>query len=424
MFALIDCNSFYCSCERLFRPALDHHPVVVLSNNDGCVIARSDEAKALGINMGVPYFQCRDLIREKNVAVFSSNYALYGDLSRRVMDTLRHLAGPEQVEVYSIDEAFVSLPELTQPELVEMARNLKDTVENWTGIKVSIGIAPTKVLSKVANRLAKKNKSESDCIMILDNPDSTRLALLQTRVGDIWGIGHRYAEQLTQWGIDTAFTLSGMQPEWVRKNMGGVVGLRLLKELNGEPCITMKDPLEKKQMIGTSRMFGKPVYGLDEIREAVATYTARAAEKLRRQHSAAATLEVYLVCADNNNFTYHPKKSTLSVRLPKATSLTNVFIGYAMKLVEALYQPGPKYLKAGINLGNLVPEENIQGNLFSPEGKKEYQQLMQAVDNINFSQRDDMVKFAASGTERNWKMRQELKSPRYTTRWKELFEVK
>ena len=423
MFALVDCNSFYCSCERLFRPALERQPVVVLSNNDGCVIARSDEAKSLGIAMGVPYYQCRDLIKEKNVAVFSSNYALYGDLSMRVMDTLRHLVGELQVEVYSVDEAFLHLPPLSSAELHTMAHTLKDTVEGWTGIKVSIGIAPTKVLCKVANRLAKKNPG-SQGIMVLDNETNTEAALRQTETGDIWGIGHRYAEKLRDLGIVTALNLRAMPPEWVRKNLGGVVGLRLLKELKGEPCITMKDPLEKKQMIGTSRMFGKPVYALEDIREAVATYITSAAEKLRRQQCVAGFLEVYLVCADNQQFTYHPKRKTLSIHLPTATAMTNELIAYAIPLAEALYQQGPKYLKAGINLGELVPEKNAQGNIFAPVASKAKQQLMQAVDNINFSQRNDMVKFARSGTTRNWMMRQEMKSPRYTTRWNELFEVK
>ncbi|MBZ5857967.1 Y-family DNA polymerase [Flavihumibacter profundi] len=424
MLALIDCNSFYCSCERLFRPSLEGRPVVVLSNNDGCVIARSDEAKALGIAMGAPYFQCRDLIREKNVAVFSSNYALYGDLSMRVMDSLRQLMGAGNVEVYSVDEAFVSLQNLPENELENLAINIRQTVETWTGIKVSIGIAKTKVLCKVANRLAKKNKEKSGCIYILNTNAETREALSQTEVGEIWGIGYRYAEKMRQLGIESALTLSQMPLEWARKNMGGVVGQRLIRELNGDPCLTMKDPLEKKQMIGTSRMFGKPVYALQDVREAVATYTARAAEKLRRQQSAAAFLEVYLVTAADNRFTYHPKRHSLSVRLPKPSALTNELISYAMPLVETLFRDGPKYLKAGILLGGLVPEETIQGNLFAKDPKAQLKQLMLAVDNINFSQGNEMVKYAASGLERSWKMRQELISPRYTTRWKELFEVR
>lgn len=423
MLALIDCNAFYCSCERMFRPELERKPVVVLSNNDGCVIARSDEAKALGIKMGTPYFQCKDLIKEKQVAVFSSNYALYGDLSRRVMDTLKQFAGEDKVEVYSVDEAFMQLPDITVQELGKLALSLKETVESWTGIKVSIGIAQTKVLCKVANRLAKKNPAQSKGIMVLDDPASTAMALQQTEIGDIWGIGHRYATKLREWGIDTADKLMAMPPEWVRKNLGGVVGQRILKELLGEPCISLKDPLEKKKMIGCSRMFGKPVFQLQEIREAVATYTTRAAEKLRRQHCSAGFLEVYLVCAGENKFTYHPKRLSLSLHLPLATNATQELIAFAMQLTCSLYESGPKYLKAGVNLGLLVPEQNIQGNLLATATSRPSQQLMQALDNINFSQRNDLVRFAASGTDRKWIMRQEMKSPRYTTRWDELFEV-
>jgi DNA polymerase V len=420
MFALLDCNSFYCSCERLFRPELDNRPVVVLSNNDGCVIARSDEAKAAGIKMGSPFFQCKDLIREKKVAVFSSNYTLYGELSLRVMDTIRTILGSEKVEVYSVDEAFLNLSEIPAEMLENFARSLRETVEQWTGIKVSIGVAPTKVLCKVANRLSKKNKSTSGCVLVINSEDRILEALEQTAVDEIWGVGYKYAEKLKQWGIDTALKLSSMPPEWARKNLGGVVGIRLVKELNGEPCIEMKDPLEKKKMITSTRMFGKPVHELTDLREAVATYTARAAEKLRRQKNAAGIIQVFLVTSAGEGFSYHPKQFSLEARLLKASSLTNELISYAMPLVNSLYKKGPRYLKAGVLLSELVPEETIQGNLFKTDGKNKLRNLMLAIDNINFSQRNDMVKYATTGISRRWKMRQDLKSPRYTTSWNEL----
>lgn len=424
MLAILDCNSFYCSCERLFRPSLENSPVVVLSNNDGCVIARSDEAKTLGIPMGAPFFQQRDAMKAGSVAVFSSNYNLYGDLSMRVMDTLRMQVGAENVEVYSVDEAFLQLGEGTGESFRQQAFQLKEMVEQWTGIRVSIGVAQTKVLCKVANRLAKKDKQGSGCVMVLDDRDEIRSALESTEVGDIWGVGYQYAEKLRQWGISNAWKLSLMPLEWARKNLGGVVGQRLIRELNGEPCIQMKDPLENKKMIGTSRMFGRPVENFSAIREAVSTYTARAAEKLRRQQHAAGWVEVYVVAASGEKFSYNPRKFSSNAVLASASSSTNDLIAYTLPLAEALFKKGERYLKAGVLLGGLVPDEAIQGNLFSGEVGNKGKMLMQALDNINFSQRNDMVKFAASGIDRPWKMRQEMRSPRYTTRWDELFEVR
>lgn len=426
MYAIVDCNSFYCSCERLFEPSLQHKPVVVLSNNDGCIVSRTDEAKALGIGMAGPYYQNKDVIEQNNVSVFSSNYNLYGDLSMRVMDSLRSIAGEHDVEVYSVDEAFVNLKEMPFELLEKITRQLKEQTEQWTGIKVSVGVAPTKVLSKVANRLSKKNKEATNCIMILDTEEKIQEALQRTAVGDIWGVGGRSAYKLKEfYNIQNAWQLSKMNEEWARKNLGGVVGVRLIKELNGTPCIEMKDPLESKKMIATTRMFGKPVYELNDLKEAVATYTSRAAEKLRRQFSAAKLINVFVVTNEQKgkNYEYKPETRHTHIRLPSATSNTHELIHYAVPLVEQLYVNGPKYLKAGVMLGNIVPDNSIQGNLFVPE-ENQQRLLMDAMDNINFSMRDDVVKYAATGLKRNWKMRQELRSGHYTTRWEELFEVK
>jgi DNA polymerase V len=427
MYAIVDCNSFYCSCERLFVPALWNKPVVVLSNNDGCIVSRTDEAKALGIGMAGPYYENKDVIEKNGVTVFSSNYNLYGDLSMRVMDALRHVAGSNNVEVYSVDEAFINLHEVPQQQLQHITEQLKDIPEQWTGIKVSVGVAPTKVLSKVANRLSKKNKQATNCMMILDTEEKIMDALQRTPVGDVWGVGGRYAYKLKEWhNVQTAWQLSKMNEEWARKNLGGVVGVRLIKELNGYPCIEMKDPLEKKKMIATTRMFGKPVYDLTDLKEAVATYTSRAAEKLRRQFCAAKTLSVFVVTNDQNGkqYEYHPQTRHCYVTLPMATSSTSELIKYAVPLIEQLYRAGPKYLKAGVMLADIVPDTSIQGNLFKTQTQNHQRLLMQAVDNINFSIHDDAVKYVASGLKRNWKMRQELRSKRYTTRWNELFEIK
>jgi DNA polymerase V len=430
MYAIVDCNSFYCSCERLFRPDLHNKPVVVLSNNDGCIVSRSDEAKKAGIDMGAPLFESRNLIKEKQVAVFSSNYHLYGNMSMRVMDTLRILTDDQLhrcVEVYSVDEAFINLDHLPLDALYPFAEKIRDVVFRWTGIPVSIGIAPSKVLSKVANRIAKKDKQKTKCVLVLDNDEKLQQALMSTDVSDLWGIGRRYARKLKDlYGVNTAWQLKHMPIEWARKNLGGVVGVRMIKELNGESCILMKDPLEKKKMIATTRMFGKPVFALQELKEAVATYTARAAEKLRRQNSAASTLDVFLVYngMEGKPYVYEPKHLYHHFLLLKPTSDTAQLIKAALPLVETIFIKGAKYLKAGVVLGGLVPDDALQGNLFSAPIIHQNRALMHALDNINFSMRDDMVKFAASGLSRNWKMRQEMRSKRFTTRWDEIYQLK
>jgi DNA polymerase V len=426
MKAIVDCNSFYCGCERLFRPDLQSKPVVVLSNNDGCIVSRTDEAKDLGIGMAGPYYQNKEVIEKNGVAVFSSNYNLYGDLSMRVMDTLRELVGEHRVEVYSVDEAFLDLGIVPDNELQTAAKDIKETTEQWTGIKVSVGVAPTKVLSKIANRLSKKNKIATDGVMVLDTKEKITDALQQTAVGDIWGVGGRYAFRLKEmYGISNALQLSKMSTEWAGKNLGGVTGVRLIKELNGEPCIEMKDPLEKKKMIATTRMFGIPVHDIDSLKEAVATYTARAAEKLRRQYCAAKYINVFVVTNDkkSDHYEYKPQTHHCHIILPNATANTGELIQYAVPLIEKLYRSGSNYLKAGIMLGGIVPDESIQGNLFNSYSENMTRPLMEAMDNINFSMRDDVVKYAAGGLKRNWKMRQELRSKRFTTRWDELYEV-
>jgi DNA polymerase V len=426
MIAIVDCNSFYCSCERLFRPDLAEKPVVVLSNNDGCIVSRTDEAKKLGVGMAAPYYQNREIIEKNKVAVFSSNYNLYGDLSMRVMDTLRSLVGENRVEVYSVDEAFLQLDLIPEKDIHNACRHIKETVEQWTGIKVSVGAGSSKVLAKVANRLSKKNKKETQGVMVLQSVYEIKDALEKTSVDDLWGVGRQYAIKLHNLGIDNGWQLRNMPEEWARKNLGGVVGVRLIKELRGTPCIPMKDPLEVKKMIATTRMFGKPVFELSDIKEAVATYVSRAAEKLRRQFCAANTIQVFVVTNGNRNlkYEYNPQSRYRYATLPKATSDTTELLQHALPLTEKLYQPGLKYLKAGVILSGLVPDNSIQANLFVNESSNLKRFLMDAVDNINFSHRDDIVKYVASGLKRNWKMRQELRSKRYTTRWDELFEIK
>ncbi len=425
MVAIVDCNSFYCSCERVFRPDLENKPVVVLSNNDGCIIARNDEAKALGVGMAGPYFMAKKLIEDNGVTTFSSNYNLYGNMSWRVMETLRMLMGEKNVEVYSVDECFINLDKIPKHLLQSTALNMKQMVELWTGIKVSIGVAPTKVLSKVANRLAKKNKFATNCILVLDTPLKIEEALKKTKVDAIWGIGGQYANKLKEKNILTAYDLSKKDLFWAMKNLGGVVGERLLRELKGEKSKTLQKPLIEKKMIATTRMFGSPVSDIKSIKEAIATYTSRAAEKLRRQHGAAKTISVFVIPKEPNNngrFRHGPSIGSYFT-LPKATSLTNELIKPAVDLVDKLFEKGRSYKKAGVMLSGLVADSSIQGNLFVPHSNNCQRLLMNMIDNVNFSMRDDILKFAASGTTRNWKMQKNFHSPRYTTRWDELREV-
>ncbi|MEN9569606.1 MAG: hypothetical protein RL172_837 [Bacteroidota bacterium] len=427
MKAIIDCNNFYCSCERLFKPALDNKPVVVLSNNDGCIISRSDEAKQLGVPMAGPYFQAKPLIQQHNIATFSSNYNLYGDLSWRVMETLRTILGKDKVEVYSVDECFIDLQACNSNQLQQTALELRAAVEQWTGIKVSVGVAPTKVLCKVANRLAKKNKIKTNCVLVLDTPKKIMQALQHTPIDEVWGVGRQFAEKLKQqWGIYDALQLQHMSEAFGRNQLGGVVGARLIRELKGISSKDMEEELLVKKMIATTRMFGKPVSDIDYIKEAIATYTARAAEKLRRQQGAAKIISVFVVAKQQShtaNFSHGATHSTYTT-LPNATSFTNELIKPAVALVDSLFTKGTVYKKAGVMLSGIVPDQSIQGNLFLPETKNCSRKLMEMIDNINFSQRDDILKFAASGTKRNWKMRMEMRSPRYSTRWDELYRVK
>ncbi len=426
MKAIVDCNNFYCSCERLFKPWLDNKPVVVLSNNDGCIVSRSDEAKAFGVQMAGPYFLAKPMIEKHNVAVFSSNYNLYGDLSWRVMETLRIMLGKDKVEVYSVDECFLDFSEFDKDKLQQIALDIKETVEQWTGIKVTVGVAPTKTLAKLANKLSKKNKIETQGVMVLDTAAKITDALERTPVGDIWGIGRQYAEKLKEdWGIFDALQLQRMTEKFASKYLGGVVGARLIRELKGIPSEEIEEEFVNKKMIATTRMFGKDVKTIEEIKEAVATYVSRAAEKLRRQNSAAAVISVFVIAKTpppkpGERFRHGASISSYKV-LDVPTSSTNELIKPALKLVDRFFEKGKTYKKAGVILSGLVPDSTIQGNLFVPEKHNGKRMLMDMIDNINFSNRDDIIKFASSGTKRNWKMRAELRSPRYTTRWSELF---
>lgn len=428
MQAIVDCNSFYCACERLFQPQLQHAPVVVLSNNDGCIVSRSDEAKQLGINMAIPYFQAKELIEKNKVHAFSSNYHLYGDLSWRVMETMRQLVPPGCVEVYSVDEAFINLDHIASDQLQDYCVSLKKKIETWTGISVSIGVGPNKVLSKVANRLAKKSKLLTGCVVILNDTKKIQAALQSTPIDDVWGIGYSYSEKLKTYGINTAYALSIKDLSWGKRFLGGVPGMKLIRELKGMHSHDMQAPRTSKKMIATTRMFGRTVSEWQEIEEALATYATRTAEKLRRQHSAAYGVSVFLLKktppqTDISHY-HHGRQVSGYVKLDNPSNLTPDIIKAVVALGKSLYEQGELYKKAGVILSDFVPDNALQTNLFVAPKDQNRKKLMNVIDNMNAAYRGDVLKFGTSGTQKNWKMRSEKRSKRYTTRWDELCLVK
>jgi len=420
VFALVDCNNFYASCERVFDPRLEGKPVVVLSNNDGCVVARSNEAKALGIKMGAPAFQLEDSFKKNNVTVFSSNYSLYGDMSERVMETLEQFT--PDMEVYSIDEAFLSLKGIPPSEVTDYVRRIRATVCRWTGIPVSIGVGQTKTLAKAASKIAKNNPRTGGVFNITDHPEIDTL-LDNMPVADVWGIGPRHEIFLKRFGIHTARQLRDAHDIWVRKHLT-VAGLRIVFELRGVSCIPLEEMPMPKKGIMSSRSFGRPVEYLSELKEAMTTFVSRAAEKLRAQRSAAHILHVFLL---TNRFKEdEPQYSNSATTvLPVSSSYTPELIRYAHTLLEILYKPGYRYKKTGVFLTEIVPENEIQTSLLVPGYPyKRNSEVMELVDRINARWGTDTVRYASEGIQRKWTMRRERLSPHYTTVWSEIPVVK
>ncbi|NTV13955.1 MAG: Y-family DNA polymerase [Desulfobulbaceae bacterium] len=415
LYALLDCNNFYASCERVFDPKLEGCPVVVLSNNDGCIIARSNEAKALGIGMGDPYYKCRKFLDTHKVRVFSSNYALYGDLSARVMDVLGQLE-PE-VEVYSIDEAFFRLPVSDSESILKNGRQIRATVRRQVGMPVSIGYGPTKTLAKIANRIAKKRPEHGGVFAILPDQDIDHL-LSTIEVGDVWGIGHRSTRKLAALGIQTALDLKNGDDSLIRRQLT-VTGARTQLELRGIPCIDLDTSPPAKQSIMTSRSFGQPVTSLTDLREAVATYISIAAAKLRVAKQKAGCLQVF-VCTNRFREDAPQYTNSQAITLGQATAATPELIGKAMALLGGLYRPGYVYQKVGVMLMDLQPEAAGQGDLFAPPGVARNPELMGALDNINHRWGRDTLRYGSTGFARPWWHRQAKKSPAYTTNWKDL----
>lgn len=414
MFGLLDCNNFYASCERVFNPALNGKPIVVLSNNDGCVIARSNEAKLLGIPMGVPAYQIKDLVDSRQVFAFSSNYTLYGDMSGRVMSILSELV-PE-VEVYSIDEAFVNLDGIRN--IRPLGADIVNRITRGTGIPVSLGIAPTKTLAKVANKFAKKYPAYNR-LCIIDTEEKRIKALKLFEIGDVWGIGRRQAAKLQGQGVKSAYDFTQLSGAWVRKYMT-VVGERTWKELRGISCIDMESAPPAKKQICTSRSFGKMLTNLAPMAEAIATHASTCARKLRKQKSYAMSLMVFI---QTNRFREDLPQYWKSavIHLPVPTNDTLEIVHYALSGLKTIFRSGYHYKKAGVIITEIT--ENSQRGIFDTVDREKRERLMQTIDQIN-GKYGIPVKLAVQGNGREWKLKQEQLSKCYTTKLTDIIVIK
>ncbi|CAA7626006.1 DNA polymerase V, subunit C [Candidatus Terasakiella magnetica] len=422
VYALVDCNNFYVSCERVFNPALEGKPVIVMSNNDGCAVARSAEAKAIGVDMAAPAFKLRHLVESHGLVMLSSNYALYGDMSERVMSVLATFS--PGAEVYSIDECFLDLEGLPVDDLTAWSQQIRATVRRWTGIPVSVGIGTTKTLAKLANRLAKKSKKANGALNLTSDPRWVEAALKQTPVGDVWGIGRQYAAHCGVNGIRTAYDLTLQSDGWIKKTMGAV-GLRTVMELRGTPVHTLDTAPSDKQTTCCSRSFGEAVADYGQVRDAVVTFASRAAEKIRGQGLVAGALQVF---AYTDRFRLDQPQFSLNamIRLSPPTSSTPHIIGAALKGLESSWRDGYGYKKAGVIMLDLVRPEDIPRDLFSPPpgaGEKP-KALMAAVDDINSKLGKGAVGYGLAPKDAPWQMRCDNRTPSYTTSWDELPVVK
>ena len=418
MYGIVDCNNFYASCERLFRPELEKKPIVVLSNNDGCLIARSNEAKALGIPMGVPYFKVRSTIRKHDVAVFSSNYTLYGDMSKRVMNSLAEMV--PALEVYSIDEAFFDFSGMDLLDMEAMVRNIQRKVSQDTGIPVSIGLAPTKTLAKLANHIAKKTPEAKGVYII--RPEDDREELLRNfPIGKVWGIGRGFADKLMDKQIYNALDFVRKDSDWIRQKMS-VVGAKTQLELKGVSCLDLEMVRPVKKGICTTRSFGKTISAYADLAEAVSTYAVRCAEKLRREKLCAGLLTVYL---RTNRFSGETQyRNSASVCLPMASSSNGDLVKAALKALRSIHDKNYEYKRAGVFMTQIVPEGQQQYQLFAQPNNEKQQKLMDTIDQINKAMGRNTVQLAVQGGEgRSWEGKCELSSNRYTTRWDEILQI-
>ena len=416
VFALVDANNFFVSCERVFAPHLENKAVVVLSNNDGCAISRSNEAKALNIQMGAPFYKFKSLYEQKKVAVLSSNFHLYSNMSWRVMETLKTLC--PLVEVYSVDEAFLGLESSNLTDYIKYACEIKKKLQKWTGIPVSVGIAPTKTLAKIANRLAKKSNGVYN---LIDHPDLDKI-LTDFQVEDIWGIGRKIAPRLRIIGIGNAKDLRDSDPQFIRKNFSVVVE-RIVHELRGTSCLDLTALHEDKKSITYSRSFGSPVATLEELEEALSDYISNACIKMRKQNSRAQSICVFL-STNNFNSKIPQYKNSIVYTLPCPSSDTCKIIQYGKKCLQQLFKAGYQYHKVGIILIDLQPDHIEQMQLFHNNNYQQSDKLMGALDSINKSMGKNTVFLAAQGTERAWLTQSQKRSQEFTTNLNELPIVK
>ncbi|HZJ74158.1 MAG TPA: Y-family DNA polymerase [Perlabentimonas sp.] len=415
MFALIDCNNFYVSCERIFNPLLEGVPVVVLSNNDGCIISRSNEAKALGLKMGEPVFKRKDLIAQQNVRVYSSNYALYGDISHRVMNTLRDFS--PFIEIYSIDEAFIDLKGI-RTDFTIYGQNIRKTIQKDIGMPIGIGIAPTKSLAKIANRIAKKRTG----VFAIETENQRLWALANTPVEDIWGVGRRYAILLKKHGVNTALDFTNLSTDWIRRHMT-VQGHRLKEELRGKSCIDLETIMPPKKSIATTRAFGKKLSDIEVIKESVSSHATTCAAKLRKQKSVARFVTIF-IHTDPFSETQKYVLRSITVTLPVASNSDSIITKAAINGLKKVFIPNLLYKKAGVIVSEICPENAIQQNLFEHYDSNKLNSVSKVTDFLNAKYGKSTVKLAVQGNSRDWKLKQEKKSPAYTTRWDEIIEVR
>lgn len=415
--ALIDCNSFYASCERIFNPKLLGKPIVVLSNNDGCIITRSAEAKALGIKMGEPYFKAKKIIEKNNVKVFSSNYSLYGDISQRVMEIL--LGFSPEVEIYSIDEAFLNFKGFKNHELLTYCKHIRQTIKQWVGIPVSIGVGSTKTLSKIANHLAKK-EADYEGICILKGDEKIEEALNRIEIGDVWGIGRRLSKFLRNYGVCTAKQFAFLDRRWIRKNMG-VVGEKIQLELCGVSCLDLELLPSPKKSCCVSRSFSRPIEKIEELQESIANYGSRVAEKIREEGLIAQSMSIFVL---TNHFNKKEKQysSSIKLQLDYPTSDSKLIVKRAVEGIKRIYKEGYRYKKAGIILYELYSSSSVRGLL--DYDKPRTDSLMRSLDEINYRYGSATLRLAAEGVRRSWHMRREKVSPCYTTSFDQLMIVK
>jgi len=420
--ALIDVNNFYVSCERVFNPKLLNKPVVVLSNNDGCAVARSNEVKALGVGMGAPWFKCQALAKQYGIVAYSSNYALYADMSNRVMSILRQYS-PDQ-EVYSIDESFLDLTSFKSKDLLQYGQAMRQQILQWTGLPVCVGIGPTKTLAKLANHCAKKRPTfDGVCNFNQMPPEAIHQLLSEIDVGEVWGVGRKLAPKLQALGISSVLDLKRANPERLRQ-LFSVVMEKIIRELNGTVCIEMEEIAPPKKQIVSSRSFGYPVTDYNSLAESITLYVSRATEKLRKQSSYAGSIYVYIRTSpfkEDQPF----YSNGLTIPLPTPSDDTRLLVNSALWGLKQLFKLNYQYAKAGIMLSELVGAESVQTDLFSqvqisPRSTK----LMIVLDGINKKMGKESIKLASEGFKRPWKMKQGNKSPCYTTKWNEVIKVK